>query len=237
MIISNNDVLVPNGAIDTLVWWLDTGRFDVVGPLSTDLGAGIHARTQGLETLLRLGRDDTAFVTSHENYQQVHDRLQWMYGVGLPLSSKARRRALGRLFDMRQPPSLTSNSAGVMRQRLDNKAGMGLESMPHPAAISTEKHLNGFFFALGRSLQLAEHISGDLIDPALVNVNGENDLYARLDAMGGFSLGVPRDSFVFHYKGSTLGGCTEKWWNLWWALFGPRDCRDVVQNMVPRTQQ
>eukprot|EP01023_Acetabularia_acetabulum_P008100 TRINITY_DN13517_c0_g1_i10.p1 TRINITY_DN13517_c0_g1~~TRINITY_DN13517_c0_g1_i10.p1 ORF type:complete len:243 (-),score=16.01 TRINITY_DN13517_c0_g1_i10:1381-2109(-) len=76
MYISNNDVLVPNGAIDELSKSLKNCDCDLVSPLSTMWGKGHRKLEEGLETIF--GVDDTKIqhmVNQDINYQSVQNAL------------------------------------------------------------------------------------------------------------------------------------------------------------------
>lgn len=77
LFISNNDVLIPNGALTALANAMtpEGGDCDVIAPLSTVLGKGWWGRYEGAEVLFGLSPRASAFIQQPLNYQIVQDVL------------------------------------------------------------------------------------------------------------------------------------------------------------------
>jgi len=73
LIISNNDVLIPQGAILELLKVASRWPFSVVAPLSTTVGAGHNGNVQGIEKMYQNINHD--FVNDPRNYQAVQDQI------------------------------------------------------------------------------------------------------------------------------------------------------------------
>jgi len=72
IVLTNNDILVPNGALSEMVDVFNKWPFSLVVPLSTRYGAGHNGQFQGIENHYQL---DANFVTLDVNYQIVQDQI------------------------------------------------------------------------------------------------------------------------------------------------------------------
>ena len=73
LILSNNDILVPNGALNELVEIFERWPFSLVVPMTSITGAGHNGNVQGIENIY----PDTQqkWVNDPNNYQEVQDRI------------------------------------------------------------------------------------------------------------------------------------------------------------------
>lgn len=78
LIISNNDVLIPNGVIDKLRAELDKGC-DLITPLSTVGGKGHMGKHEGIEVVFSLSEQAAAVVNNPGNYHLVQHLLDVHY--------------------------------------------------------------------------------------------------------------------------------------------------------------
>ena len=72
IVLANNDILIPNGALSEMVDVFNKWSFSLVVPLSTRYGAGHNGPVQGVENHYQL---DANFVNPDVNYQIVQDRI------------------------------------------------------------------------------------------------------------------------------------------------------------------
>jgi len=73
LIIANNDIIVPKGALTELLSIASRWPFSVVVPLSAAYGAGHNARFQGIENVYQ--GVDTELVNNPNNFQFVQDHI------------------------------------------------------------------------------------------------------------------------------------------------------------------
>jgi len=73
LIIANNDIIIPKGAINELVDVMENWPFSTVVPLSTKYGAGHNGDNQGVEKIYQ--NTDIMFVNNPNNCQAVQDKL------------------------------------------------------------------------------------------------------------------------------------------------------------------
>lgn len=73
IIISNNDVLVPDGVLGELVNVFEKWPFSLVVPMSSVAGAGHNGNTQGIENIYPDTRQE--WVNNPNNYQEVQDQI------------------------------------------------------------------------------------------------------------------------------------------------------------------
>jgi GT2 family glycosyltransferase len=73
LIISNNDILVPDGALEELVEVYERWPFSLVSPMTSMAGAGHCGYTLGLENVH--SGAPSGWVNDPNNYQEVQDQL------------------------------------------------------------------------------------------------------------------------------------------------------------------
>eukprot|EP00172_Hildenbrandia_rubra_P001442 Plantae.Rhodophyta-Hildenbrandia_rubra.ctg19873.p1 GENE.Plantae.Rhodophyta-Hildenbrandia_rubra.ctg19873~~Plantae.Rhodophyta-Hildenbrandia_rubra.ctg19873.p1 ORF type:complete len:692 (-),score=97.12 Plantae.Rhodophyta-Hildenbrandia_rubra.ctg19873:469-2544(-) len=159
-VISNNDILFPDGAINKLRNALRSG-YGVACPVSTRRGAGHMKILQGIEHVFNM--------TSRESILRVNNPLNYAWT----------QASLSRFFELR----------GSKVPRV----------VPFPGP-----EFNGFLFSLTRkAAKTLEVKTGQLFSPTLFNVHQERDISRRI-AEWKVKVALVRDTFAFHYKGSTL---------------------------------
>ncbi len=147
LVFAASSVLVPDGTVETLVWWLDTGRHSIALPVSTL--PSVASGPLNVETLFRMDDSEASFVRAAANVQTVQDRLQWLFASlppppGMPAAAAAaaatttdsvssESRSPSRLFTAPLNLGLSTRMSVGHRVKVPGVVPV-LDAMPHGAA-------------------------------------------------------------------------------------------------------